>query len=100
MFAQEFRSRRRIFDSFPKVEILIKLKCFLQLSFRFVSQLDARLLPPKEIGTNRHDSMRGIPITHLPHVSVDAKDFLQDDYSRTITARRQRKVTIELFVIE
>ena len=100
MLAQEFNGRGRILDRFCKVEALIKLKCLLPFRFGLIGQFNSRLLPPKQIRTDGDKSVRGIPITNLPHVGVDAKDFLQHDNARAITAGGQREITVELTFIE
>src|ERR1051326_2560928 len=100
MLPQEFGSDRRVLHSFREVEPLIKLKSLLPFRFGLVSQLNSRFLAPKKVGTDRHKSVCCIPVTHLPHVLVNAKDFLQHDDARAITTGRQSKVGVELSVIE
>ena len=93
MLSEEFHRGGRIFDSFPYIEALIKRKCLLPIGFRLVSQLNSRFLSPKEIGTQRDEAMRRMPITNAAHVFIDAKDFLQDDDAWTKPARRHREIS-------
>jgi hypothetical protein len=65
-----------------------------------VRDVDASLLPPKQIGTDCDKSMRRIPIAHVAHELINAKDFLQHDHAWTIATGRQREVSIELATVE
>src|ERR1051325_6512391 len=100
MFAQGFSGGGRIFDSFREVETLIKLKGFLPFRFGLIGQHNYPLLAPKQVRTDGHKSPRRVPITHLPHVGVDAKDFLQHDNARAVATGRQSEIGVKLLVIE
>src|SRR5260370_6211273 len=100
MFAQKVDGRRRVLNCLRLIETLVERECSLPFRFCLISQLNAWLLPPKQIRTKRDKSMCGVPVTNLAHVFIDAKDFLQDDNARAIGARGQSKVAFQLSAIE
>jgi hypothetical protein len=100
MLTQELHRGGRVFYRLRFIESLIKLKRFLPFSFRFVSNIDAGLLPPKEIRADGDKPVRRIPITNITHDLIHAKNFLQDDDAWPETAGRQRQVGAEFSAIE
>ena len=44
--------------------------------------------------------MRRVPVTNVAQVLIDAKDFLQDDNARTVTAGGQGQIGIKFAAIE
>jgi hypothetical protein len=78
VLAQEFQSRRRVLDRLRLVEPLVEREGALPFRFALVRQLDARLLPPEEIGAGDDEAPRGVPVGGVAHHLVDAEDFLQE----------------------
>ena len=69
------------------------MKCFLPFGLRLVSDVDAAFLSPEEIGTNRHESVRRIPVADIAQVLIDPEYFLQDDNAGTVTAGGQSEIS-------
>src|SRR5580765_6719440 len=100
MSAQKFNCGGGILDSLRFIQALIKRESLLPFRFRLIGHIDAAFLAPKQIGTNRHEAMRRIPVADLPHVLIDAKDFLQDDDAWPITAGRQSDMRVKFAAIK
>src|SRR5437762_14255753 len=99
MPAQELKRRSRVFHRFCFIEPLIELKCFLPFSLGLIRYVDASFLPPKQVRTYGHESVRRIPVAHLAHDLIDPKDFLQHNHAWPITAGRQSYMSIALVAI-
>src|SRR5215212_1043300 len=99
MLSQKLKRRRSVFNGLGLISLSIKLDGFTPV-IAFVSELDTGLGAPEQIRNKRDKPMRCIPVSNLAHEAVDTKDFLEHDDARSITARRQCKVAVELAAIE
>src|SRR2546423_12616133 len=99
MLSQKVHGGGRIFDGLSFVQTLVKLDCLLKVIIA-VRQLDAPLLTPKQIWTNRDKAMRRVPICDAAQKFIHAKNFLQHDDARAKAARRQRHVGVELSTVK
>src|SRR5204862_6904074 len=97
--AQKFQRRCSIVDGLVDVETLIKLKRLLPLSLALIRQFNTGLLAPEQIRANRHEPARRVPVGNDAQKLVDAKNFLQDDNARSVTARGQSEIRIELTAV-
>ncbi len=97
MLSQKLERRRGVFDCFRLIEFLVKLESLVSI---FLRQLNAALHAPEQVGTQRDETVRGVPVGNAAHMIVDAEDLLKHDDAWPITARRQGKITVELVAIE
>ena len=100
MLSQKLDRSRGILNCFHFIEALIKREGSLPFRFRSVGQLNAGFLSPKQVGANRNEAVRRIPIADSAHIFVDAEDFLQHDDARTVATRGQSHVSVEFSAIE
>ncbi len=96
---QKLERRRRVFDGFVFVDLLIKLDRFVPV-VAFVGELHAAFDAPEQIRTERDEAVRRVPVSNAAHVAVDAEDLLEHDDAWSITARGQGKVAVELAAVE
>src|SRR5690349_16119414 len=98
MLSQKVERGGGVFNGLRLIDLLIKLDGFLPV-VAFVSQLDTGLDAPEQIRHERDKAMRGVPVSDVAQILIDAKDFLEHDDAWSITTRRQCQVTIKLPVI-
>ena len=99
MFAEKFNRGGRIFNGSAFIQTLIELYSPLRVSIA-VRQLYAALLSPKQIGTDRHESARRVPVGDAAQEFIDAKNLLQDDDAWAEARRRQCDVGVELSAVK
>src|SRR5258706_5824414 len=99
MFAKKFKRGGRVFDSLREIQTLIELYRFLKVIIA-VGQLYAALLPPKQIGTERHKAMRCVPVSDAAQEFIDPKNLLQDNDPWAEARGRQRDVGVEFSTVK
>ncbi len=90
--AQMRQARLEIVDALGLVEALVELEGARPFRLGLVGELDAGLLPPEEIGTERDVALRGETVGDVAHHLVDAEDLLDDENARTFAALRCREI--------
>src|SRR5258706_4671440 len=99
MLAEKIDRGSRIFDGFGFIQTLIELYRLLKIGIA-VGQLYAALLPPEQIGTDRHKSMRCVPVSDAAQEFIDPKNLLQDNDPWAEARGRQRDVGVEFSTVK
>src|SRR6185369_2645514 len=99
MLSQKLERRGGVFHRLCLIDLLVKLDGSFPV-VAFVSELDAGLYAPEQIGNQRDKPMRRIPVSDTAQEAIDAIDLLEHDEAWSITTRRQGKIRVELPTIE
>src|SRR5262249_43114066 len=96
LLAQRIERVLEIVDADRLVEALVERERLRPLGLALVGDVDARLLPPEQIGAEHDIALLRQRIRLVAHHLVAAEDLLNQDDPRAFAARWRRLIGLEL----
>ena len=89
-----------ISDALVDVEALVEREGLLPFGLGLVRDVDAGLLTPEKVGTDRAEARSGQAIADIAHDLIDAEDLLNHDDPGAAAFRRHRQIGVEFPIVD